>query len=95
MLEIWYLLCYITSEHGSVFLMEVFLVAKDNKKVVKSNAPKESYFKQVQKELKLVKWPSFKEVLKYTISTIIMCLLLCALFMGLNLLLSIVKGWFL
>ena len=71
-------------------------MAKDNKKVVKTKAPKkESYIKQVRKELKLVKWPSFKEVIKYTISTIIMCILLCALFMGLNLLLSIVKGWFL
>ena len=74
-------------------------MAKDNKKsnknVVKSKAKKESYMKQVGKELKLVKWPSFKEVLKYTVSTIVMCLLLCALFMGLNLLLSIVKGWFL
>ena len=71
-------------------------MAKDNKKVANTKAQKkEGYIKQVKKELKLVKWPSFKEVLKYTISTIIMCLLLCALFMGLNLLLSIVKGWFL
>ena len=68
---------------------------KESKKVVKNKPKKESYAKQVSKELKLVKWPSFKEVLKYTISTIIMCLLLCALFMVLNLLLSIVKGWFL
>ena len=68
---------------------------KDTKKAVKTKTKKDSYMKQVSKELKLVKWPSFKEVLKYTISTIIMCLLLCALFMGLNLLLSIVKGWFL
>ena len=70
-------------------------MAKDNKKNVKKSAQKESYVKQVRKELKLVKWPTFKEVLKYTISTIVMCLILCALFMGLNLLLSIVKGWFL
>lgn len=57
-------------------------------------APKESYFKKVRKELKLVKWPTAKEVLKYTISTIVFCLILCAIFMLLNLGLSIVKGWF-
>jgi preprotein translocase SecE subunit len=67
---------------------------KESNKVV-SKPKKESYAKQVSKELKLVKWPSFKEVLKYTISTIVMCILLCALFMLLNLLLSVVKGWFL
>ena len=71
------------------------MAKKDDQKIVKNKPKKESYVKQVSKELKLVKWPSFKEVLKYTISTIVMCLLLCALFMGLNLLLSIVKGWFL
>ena len=71
------------------------MAKKGDQKIVKNKPKKESYVKQVSKELKLVKWPSFKEVLKYTISTIVMCLLLCALFMGLNLLLSIVKGWFL
>ncbi len=62
-----------------------------NKKSKKST--KESYFKKVRKELKLVKWPTAKEVLKYTISTIVFCLLLCALFMLLNLVLSLIKGW--
>lgn len=71
------------------------MAKKNDQKIVKNKPKKDSYVKQVSKELKLVKWPSFKEVLKYTISTIVMCLLLCALFMGLNLLLSIVKGWFL
>ena len=62
---------------------------KDTKKKVK----KEKYFKQVSKELKLVKWPTIKEVMKYTIATILFCLILSGLFMLLNLLLSIVKGW--
>ena len=58
-----------------------------------SKGPKESYVKKVKKELKLVKWPTAKEVLKYTISTVVFCLILCRLFMLLNLLLSVVKGW--
>lgn len=64
------------------------------KKETKKNKAKESYIKQVRKELKLVKWPTFKEVLKYTGSTIVLCLIICAFFLLLNLLLSIVKGMF-
>ena len=76
---------------------KVTKVTKDTKKqIAKTNkkGPKESYFKKVGKELKLVKWPTAKDVLKYTISTIVFCIILCALFMLLNLILSIVKGWF-
>ena len=76
-------------------------VTKVTKKAKKNNVktkkekkgPKESYFKKVNKELKLVKWPTLKEVLKYTISTIAFCIILCCLFMALNVILSIVKGW--
>ena len=76
---------------------KVTKVTKDTKKqIAKTNkkGPKESYFKKVGKELKLVKWPTAKDVLKYTISTIVFCIILCALFMALNLILSVVKGWF-
>lgn len=67
---------------------------KQNNKAKKvSKGPKESYIKKVKKELKLVKWPTAKEVLKYTISTVVFCIILCCLFMALNLLLSVVKGW--
>ncbi len=67
---------------------------KNNVKTKKEKkGPKESYFKKVNKELKLVKWPTLKEVLKYTISTIAFCIILCCLFMALNVILSIVKGW--
>lgn len=62
-------------------------------KKTKTKAPKESYLKGVKKEIKLVKWPTFKEVIKYTIATVIMCLVVCGFFLLLNLLLSLVKGW--
>lgn len=61
------------------------------KKVIKT--PKESYLKRVGKELKLVKWPTLKEVLKYTISTIVFCAFLCMIFMALNLIMSLIRGW--
>ncbi len=68
---------------------------KDSKNKNKAKkGPKESYFKKVKKEVKLVKWPSAKEIFKYTISTIVLCLILCAVFMLLNFGLAIVKGWF-
>lgn len=67
---------------------------KKNVKTKKVNkGPKESYFKKVNKELKLVKWPTSKDVVKYTIATICFCIVLCGLFMLLNLILSVVKGW--
>lgn len=65
------------------------------KKEKKVKQVKESYLKRVSKELKLVKWPSFKEVLKYTLSTIVLCLILCAFFLLLNLIMSYVKEMFL
>ena len=69
---------------------------KQTTKVTKKSKPKvkkESYLKGVRKEMKLVKWPSFKDVIKYTIATVIMCLVVCGFFLLLNLLLSLVKGW--
>ena len=66
---------------------------KKNTKKKEIKKPQEGYFKQVRKEMKLVKWPSAKDVLKYTISTIVFCAILCGIFMLLNLIMSIIKGW--
>ena len=63
------------------------------KKDTKKKVPKENYLKRVTKELKLVKWPNASEVIKYTVSTIVFVAILCGVFMLLNLLLSVVKGW--
>lgn len=72
-------------------------IKKQNKKDTKKKEqkkPQEGYFKQVHKEVKLVKWPSAKDVLKYTVSTIVFCAILCGIFMLLNLIMSVIKGWF-
>ncbi|MBE6140493.1 MAG: preprotein translocase subunit SecE [Firmicutes bacterium] len=60
----------------------------------KNKGKKQNYFKKIRKELSLVKWPKGKEVLKYSLATIMMCLGLCAFFLVLNLLLSLLKGLF-
>ena len=62
------------------------------KKEVKKT-PKESYLKSVKKEMALVKWPTWKEVLKNTIATVVFCAIVCIFFILLNLLLSVIKGW--
>jgi len=70
-------------------------VKKNNtKKVVKTKTKKEGFFKGIRKELKLVKWPSVKEIVKYTIATIIFCAICVAFFEILNLLMAYVKGLF-
>ena len=65
-----------------------------NVKSSKKKVQKESYLKQVRKELSLVKWPTAKDVIKYSLSTIIFCLLICGFFILLNLILSGVMGVF-
>lgn len=60
----------------------------------KNNKPKESFFGGMKKELKLVKWPSFKEILKYTVATIIFCIVLVAFFELLNVIMAFIKGMF-
>lgn len=69
-------------------------VKKVNKNKERKKVEKDGYFKLVKKEMKMVKWPTFKEVLKYTVSTIVFCVILCGIFMFLDLIMSIVKGWF-
>lgn len=72
---------------------------KTNKKVEKKTTKKvakkkESYFKAVKKEIAKVKWPKPSEVVKYTVATIVLILIVVIFFSLLNLLLSFVKGLF-
>ncbi len=60
----------------------------------KQKVKKENFFVAVKKEMRLVKWPTWKEVIKNTIATLVLCLLICGFFMLLNLGLSAIKGWF-
>ena len=53
MLDYPFRLCYITSKHESVFLMEEKIMPKKAKNKVKK-PKKETYFSKVRKELKLV-----------------------------------------
>ena len=67
---------------------------KNTKKVEKKKVKKEGFFKGIKKEMGLVKWPTWKEVLKNTVATLVLVIVICGFFLILTLLLSIVKGWF-
>lgn len=63
---------------------------KDKKK----KETKENFFVGVKSELSKVKWPTRKEVLKYTISTIIFIIGLVLFFVLMSLIMSGIKGAF-
>ena len=63
-------------------------MVKNNKKEVK----KESFFKQVKKELKKVSWPSKKNMIKFSVTTICFLLLFSLFFFGLDSIFAFIKG---
>ena len=72
---------------------------KKEKKVKKSNkkekkAPKESFAAGVKAELAKVKWPTKKDVLKYTIATLVFIVVLVLFFLLISLIMSGIKGAF-
>ena len=58
-------------------------------KKVKTKKP---FMNGVKEELKKVKWPSAKEIVKYTIATIVLVVVIALFFQLLNVLISFVKG---
>ena len=71
---------------------EVKKTKKDKK--TREKVKKESYFEGVKNELSKVKWPTKKEVLKYTIATLVFIIILVVFFVLLSLLMSVIKGAF-
>lgn len=65
---------------------------KDEKK--KEKAVKSSFISEVRSETKKVIWPSVKNVAKYTIATILLCIVFILFFTLINLLSSYIKGMF-
>lgn len=64
--------------------------AKSKKKAPK--VKKESFFVGVKSELSKVKWPTKKEVLKYTVATIVFVVILVLFFILMSLIMSFIKG---
>lgn len=55
---------------------------------------KEGFFKGIRLELKKVTWPSKKEVFKYSVATLVFCIIVVIFFQLLDLGLSVIKGVF-
>lgn len=56
------------------------------------NEENKSYLKEVKSEMKKVKWPTKKEMMKYTISTLSFIVLFALFFFGIESLFAFVKG---
>ena len=70
-------------------------MAQDKKKkTTKTKTKKEPFLKAVRNEMKLVKWPTWKEVIKNTIATLVLVIIVVLFFLLLNFALSYVKGVF-
>ena len=71
---------------------------ESKKKKNKGNGEKKvSYLSEVRKELKLVTWPTRKNVIKYSFATVLVIAFLALFFIGIsllfNLLYNLVQGW--
>ena len=64
------------------------------KKNSKKKQKKESFFKGLKLELKKVTWPDKKDIIKYSVATLLFCIVVVVFFQLLNLGLSVVKGVF-
>ena len=53
---------------------------------------KKSYYDEIKDEMKKVKWPTKKEMLKYSISTLCFVILFALYFFGIESLFALIKG---
>ena len=68
---------------------------KEIKKTKEKKAEvKGSYFKNLKLELSKVRWPESKDVIKYTIATLVFVVILALFFEGLNFVQALIKGLF-
>ena len=58
----------------------------------KKNSVKKGYIASVKSELKKVKWPDKKHMVKYTISTLAFIVLFALFFFGIEVVFSFIKG---
>ena len=70
---------------------EIATLKKERSNVGKKK--NETFLGDCIEELKLVRWPSRKEVLKYTISTIVFVVFFALFFTVIDVLFALVKGW--
>ena len=62
-------------------------------KMVKEKKKKASFLKGVKSETSKIKWPESKEVMKYAVATLFICIFVGLFFQLVEFLSSILKGW--
>lgn len=65
---------------------------KQEKKDNKNNTSKKGFFRGVKEEMKLVTWPTKKNVVKYSFASVLMIVFLAAFFIGISALFDLVYG---
>ncbi len=61
-------------------------------KTNENNGNNKSFYQEVKGELKKVKWPTKKEMLKYAISTLVFVIMFALFFIGIESLFAFIKG---
>ena len=71
-------------------------IKKDKKKKdkKKANTTKKGFFREVKAEMDKVKWPSKKDMVKYSIATIVFVIFFALFFYGIDLVLALLKEVF-
>ncbi len=64
-----------------------------DKKDKKEKKQKTHFFKEVHKEMSKVKWPSKKDMIKYSTATIIFIIFFGAFFFAIDFLVAMIKAW--
>ena len=59
----------------------------------KTNKSKKNFLKEVKSEMKKVKWPTKKEMVKYSITTLLFIILFAGFFYLIDVLFALLKGW--
>lgn len=67
-------------------------MGKNDKKKKKEEIEKVSFYKQVKTEMKKVKWPTKKEMIKYSITTLAFILVFTGFFYLIDVLFAFLKG---
>ena len=72
-------------------------IAKEIKRIKKQRAnigKKDTYLGDVRKEMSMVRWPSAKEVVKYSVASLVFVAIFALFFYGIDAIFALVKGLF-
>ena len=89
-----YFVLYFICTRKRVFILQKCRgeIMGKNEKKKKEEVVKESFYKQVKAEMKKVKWPTRKEMFKYSITTLAFIVIFTGFFYLIDVLFALLKG---